>query len=302
MHMKAEHVALGMRISVAERIRYEMHLSWLFIKGDISATIVPTSLFTIAAWHSRSIPLYELVAALGSGLTYFWLYVCIFCVSNQLTGIEEDRLNKPYRPLARGIVSYEGALMRWIVLMALFTFVGWWLDLLGWALLWQAATVLHNFGGWARHWIGKHLVMGAGIVAGLAPAWELVTPLTPIAWRWIILLACTVMLLVAAQDLRDIAGDRVIGRQTLPIVFGEMQTRASLSFGFVLLPAVIYVGLIAPADSTWAALLCSMVPAAMSLWIAARIVLYRTRQADHQTYMLFTYWYCTMMLTAIVVL
>jgi 4-hydroxybenzoate polyprenyltransferase len=291
-----------LKVGAIERIFYELYLSWRFVKGDLSATIVPTTLFTIAAWHSQAGSFQELVAALGWGLLYFWLYVFTFCLSNQLEGIDEDRLNKPSRPLVTGLVSPYGAFVRWAFLMPVFTLLGWWLGVVEWTVLWQAALVLHNFCGWAKHWFGKHLLMGVGIVAGLAPAWELVAPLTPSAWRWIVFLASIILPLIAAQDLRDIAGDRANGRKTFPIVFGEVPTRVMLSVSFALLPLAVHWMLLAPAISIWSMIVCNLVLTSLSLWIATRIMLCRSCQADHRSYTLFTYWYCCVMLSAIVIL
>lgn len=300
--MQAGYPTCDIWLQGLDRIRYELALSWLVIKSDISATLVPTFLFTVAAWSSGAGSLYDLAVALGSGLIYFWLYVLTFCLSNQLVGVDEDRINKPYRPLVVGLVSYRGALLRWGWLMLLFSVVGWWLGVLEWALLWQAASMLHNFGGWARHWFGKHLVMGIGVVAGLAPAWELAEPLTADAWRWIVFLACVILPLIATQDLRDTAGDRAIGRRTFPIVFGERATRLMLGVGFALLPVAVAWVLITPSMLNWQTLLCNAGLTGLSLLIAARVLLYHTRRADQHTYKLFTYWYCCVMASSIVML
>lgn len=302
MQMQAGYPTSAIWLHGFDRIRYELALSWLVIKSDISATLVPTFLFTIAAWSSGPGSLYDLGVALGSGLIYFWLYVLTFCLSNQLVGVDEDRINKPYRPLVVGLVSYRGALLRWGWLMLLFSLVGWWLGVLEWALLWQAASMLHNFGGWARHWFGKHLVMSIGVVAGLAPAWELAAPPTAEAWRWIVFLACVILPLIATQDLRDTSGDRAIGRRTFPIVFGERATRLMLGVGFALLPVAVSWVLIAPSMFNWQTLLCNAGLTGLSLLIAVRVLLYHTRHDDQHTYKLFTYWYCCVMASAIVML
>lgn len=302
MQMQAGYSTSDVWLHGLDRLRYELVLSWLFIKSDISATLVPTLLFTIAAWRSTSDSLYDLVAALASGLIYFWLYVLTFCLSNQLVGVNEDRINKPYRPLVVGLLSYRGALIRWVGLMLLFSAVGWWLGVLEWALLWQAAGMLHNFAGWSRHWFGKHLLMGIGVVVGLVPAWEFAAPLTITAVRWIVFLACAVLLLIATQDLRDTAGDRAIGRRTFPIIFGDWTTRLTLGMGFALLPVAVSWALMAPARLSGPMLMCNAALTALSLLISARVLLCRTRSADQYTYTLFTYWYCCAMASAIVIL
>jgi 4-hydroxybenzoate polyprenyltransferase len=302
MQLKVHFQARSPKVQQIEWLLHEIYLSWLFVKGDISATLVPTFFFTVAAWSNHSGLLSDLVVALGSGLLYFWLYVFTFCLSNQLMGIDEDRINKPYRPLVCRLVSYRGALVRWVVSMIIFTMAGWWLGVLAWTLLWQVAIILHNFCGLAKHWFGKHLLMAVGVICGLAPAWELVAPLTPDAARWILCLACIILPLIATQDLRDTAGDRAIGRRTVPIVFGELPTRIMLCCCFTLLPLVVYFSLMVNVQHVWGALLSTIVLSILSLKIAVRVILFRSRQADQRTYMFFTYWYCCITASAVVVL
>ena len=79
-------------------------------------------------------------------------------------------------------------------------------------------------------------------------AWTFVQPVTPLAWRWILVIAGIIFVLVSAQDLRDMEGDRHIGRRTVPLVFGEQPTRIGLAVGFALLPFVVHSWLITPLD------------------------------------------------------
>lgn len=280
----------------------EVSLSWTFIAGDISSTIIPATLFLTAAWHSQASPIIAWVDAAARGLLYFWLYIYIFCLSNQIAGLEEDRINKPHRPLVRGDVPVAGAWQRWLWSMGAFTVTGWAFGVLPWALLWQAVTVLHNFGGWARPWYGKNLMMALGIVAQLGAAWTLVQPLTPLAWRWILVIAAIIFVVVSAQDLRDMEGDRRIGRRTVPLVFGEQPTRIGLAVAFALLPLVVHSWLIMPSGLTTGALVSDVLLAVMSFVISGRLLLLRSRKADHHTYLLLTYWYCMVLFSAIVVM
>lgn len=281
---------------------YELNVIWQFIWRDVWATIIPGLLFLLAAWHIHPSSGVQLLWVLGCGIVYFLLYILPFALSNQIVGIEEDRINKPDRPLVRGIVSYQGAQVRWVVSMGLFSLVGWWLGVLEWTLLWQVCIIAHNFGGLAKHWIGKNLIMGIGQIAQLGAAWQLITPLTSITWRWILLIAIVSIPLVALQDLRDIDGDRATGRNTFPIAFGETATRIMLSFGFGLLPVATHLGLMMPAENTWMTILCDVALAAISWTIATRVILFRNAKADHHTYMMFLYWYCLVLGSAIFVL
>jgi 4-hydroxybenzoate polyprenyltransferase len=283
-------------------LRQEISLSWQFVVRDLSSAFVPPLLFMIAAWSDQPIAVDQFLLSLGRGALLFAFYVYTFCVANQINGLEEDLLNKPYRPLAAGIVSLQGVQIRWLTSMMIYTALGWQFGVLEWVLLWQAVTVLHNFWGWSRHWFTKNLSMALGIIAQLACAWQLIAPTPPAAWRWILLMSVVIFSLVALQDLRDIVGDRAIGRRTLPLVLGETRTRGLLALGFALLPLVLHFWLLAPAHVVGMLMLYSAALAAFSWIVAARVWLYRTPHADHRTYMLFTYIYCAILATAIVAL
>lgn len=256
----------------------------------------------VAAWRSESGSLSELLVLLPCAVLYFALYIYTFCLSNQITGIDEDLLNKPDRPITSGSVSYNGAQFRYAIGLVLFSLVGWWFGVVEWALLWQVCFILHNEGGWSKHWLGKNFIMGVGTIAELAAAWQLVAPISPDGWRWILVMGGAVASLAHLQDLRDIEGDLANGRNTFPIVFGKIATRVVLCVGFVLVTLAIHLLLMVPAGNTWNVILSDIAVVALSTTIVARIIFCRSTRGDHHTYMLLTYWYCLVLGTAIVVL
>ncbi len=279
----------------------EVYIYWQFNRYDISSAVIPGLLFSLAAWHS-TYTLKNLGEALACGISYFFLYSHVFCISNQIAGLNEDRLNKPDRPLVRGIISLRGAWVRWAIAMLLFVLLGWWLRVLEWALLWQLVLVLHNQAAWAKHWCTKNLAMGLGIMAQLAAGWQMVAPLIPQAWVWIIFPALVMLTHVSIQDLRDMAGDRVVGRRTFPLIFGEKFSRYFLAIGFMLLPLATYQVLIVPAGLGGHTLACYLLMATLNVVIAVRVLCMQSPQADHRSYMLFTYWYCLIPMSAIIIL
>jgi 4-hydroxybenzoate polyprenyltransferase len=285
----------------------EAYLIWQFIWRDVWATIIPGMLFLVAGWQTQPSSFNEFLACCGCGLLYFLLYVYTFDLANQIVGIEEDRINKPDRPLVTGAVSYEGAWVRLIVSMELYTLVGWWLGVLEWTLLWQVSIILLNFYGWNNFWATKNLMMGVGGFTLLAAAWHLGTPNTPIpqsAWIWSLVLHLIAVPLSCVQDMRDIEGDRLIGRKTVPIVFGENTARVLLCLGFIVSPFVTHYGygLIVAAENNLNVILCDFALVAINWTIAVRVISCRSPQADHRTYMIFLYWYCFSIASAIVVL
>ncbi|MCS6881395.1 MAG: UbiA family prenyltransferase [Oscillochloridaceae bacterium] len=301
MHAPASfHTAF--RLRWLEAARSEAVLHWKFNRYDVAATFIPGLLFVLAAWHVGQADWMALPSTLLWGALYFWLYCSVFCISNQLAGEHEDRLNKPDRPLPSGLVTRRGAWARWFVVMGLFALAGWRLGVLEWALLWQTVLTLHNQGGWSRHYATKNLAMVLGAIAQLAAAWQMVRPLTPTAWDWILVLALPLLTHVSLQDLRDVAGDRAVGRRTLPIVFGEWPSRLFLAGAFAALPLATHFVLLAPLGPRPDVVALDVLLAAFCLVIAGRILWLRYPAADHRTYMLYNYWYCFTLAAAIVVL
>jgi 4-hydroxybenzoate polyprenyltransferase len=283
---------------------FELYLSYRFTWRDLSATVIPNLIMVIAAlryrgdWSAATV-----LSALGRTLLYFWLYIYAFCLANQLAGVDEDRSNKPDRPIAAGLVSTEGAQRRWTLIMVLFPIVGWWFGILKWTVLWQVCIILHNFYGFSKHWFPKNMIiMPVGLVALMAPAWELVTPLSPIAWRWIVVLAVMLALTIHLQDLRDIKGDGLIGRKTLPLDWGERNARIALFITFLLRAVVVHFLLMAPLGFTLAVIVCDLLLVAMDIITAIRIITSSSPRKDHKTYMLYTYHHCLAMAVMIVVL
>lgn len=280
----------------------ELYLWFQVVKYDLAASTIPANIFMLAIWYTHSGVWQELPLIFLRGLVYFFLYIFTFCLSNQLSGVEEDRLNKPDRPLIRGLVTYRGGRVRWAASMILYTLVGSWFGVLRWTLLWQASTILHNRFGWAKHWFTKNLIMFLGTFAQLAAAWELITPLNMAGWRWVLTMALGVFFLVGLQDLRDVAGDKKSDRRTLPIVYGMKPVRIALAIGFVAQAFVVHALLVVPAGLSILHWSCSVILGLGSFFIAYRILLYHTPNADHHTYMLYNYWYCLALAFAFILL
>ncbi|WP_216893125.1 UbiA family prenyltransferase [Nocardia alni] len=278
----------------------EARICWSFTRRDLSATVIPATIFAIAAWAHTGHQALSLLVVAVKCLVYFWLYIYTFNLSNQLIGIEEDRLNKPERPLVTGLVTPRGAWWRLAIVTALFLAAGAALGVLWWTLLWVAAWVFHNHLGGARRFWGKNAAMVAGTIAQLAAAWQIVTPLSTPAWTWILAIAVPLGLLVSLQDLRDVQGDLAIGRRTAVTVFGDRACRYVFAVAFAVYPFGLYALLYR--HTIWPAVALGGVCAAVAFTIAYRVVAMRTPRADHRTYMLYTYWYCLTLASAVAAL
>ena len=80
----------------------------------------------------------------------------------------------------------------------------------------------------------------------LCAAWEMAVPLTPAVWHGVLTIAGFVAITSPIQDFRDIAGDRVMGRKTLPIAWRERRLVRRV-------PGYIYRNRRLPPDCRWLA-------------------------------------------------
>ncbi|KAJ8507736.1 hypothetical protein ONZ45_g9926 [Pleurotus djamor] len=264
----------------------ELDLFLAFSWRDWSATLIPGLIVALGATKHASLPPLHAVAF----IPWVTAFIYFFNLSNQVTGLEEDRINKPDRPLVTGKVSIEGAKRRWVTCVACF---------LGIAakngrqvpetLMWIAITGVLCLIPAGGHWFVKNTVgMMLGAWAFIGGTYKAVAVPTAEIQRFMLVVGLWVGVMAQAQDLRDIEGDRAIGRKTLPVAIGEARSR----FVITLLMIPLGYGIL------WAGGVAAEAPI---LLLAAHAVLgYRITsgkgaQYDHKTYMLFTYLFCAVL-------
>ncbi len=279
----------------------EIQLNWCFIRRDLLVSLVPGTLFGTTALLNYPVnSSFELVGVLLKEVIYCWLCITTFCISSQLVGIEEDRLNKPDRPLVVGAVSPIGAKWRWIIGMAALTSFAAITGTLLWALTWQIGCLIYDYAGGSKHWYGKTLLGGIGVTSEIGAAWQLVEPTMPaLVWRWIAVIGLYLITLMAVQDLRDVAGDRAVGRRTMPLVFGERRSRWAIALGYFGFPIVVHYVLMVPVGLSFGVLVWDFGLAGFAVTIGLRTLIWRNPQADHRTYVGFTVLLCAYLAASI---
>ena len=289
----------------------ELYITWLTIRRDILASIIPASLFIMVSYRSSS-DIWrwdETVSVVLQGFLYFGLYIWSFCLGNQIVGVDEDRLNKPDRPIPAGFITLNGAWYRFILANLMFPAVAYYLggsSLVIWAVSWQALSIAYNFGGLDQHWFGKNIIfITFGSIVQTVPAWLLAQPLSVLAWQWILGIAIGCGVTLHLQDFRDVEGDRAIGRVTLPVQIGLKASRwlMALCIG-VLLPLFMHWMLF---NSIYGRgydellVLVELGLMAMNIFVAVRTLALTTPRDDHYTYQTHCLWLCACIGSGIVV-
>ncbi|KAL7750727.1 ATP-dependent RNA helicase dbp4 [Sorochytrium milnesiophthora] len=216
---------------------------YLFTKTDIHNIVLPGCTLNAVVHAYYGVATID-TALLSVAKTFLWGYLGLLCcdIANQLMGMEEDRINKPFRPLITGQISVPGAIRLLVVSQVLFVAVAYKLGVLWSALSLTAAYCLYNFTSVDRHWVGKNACNGWGygcyfsagawiafydIAAASAPA------LPPAGMQSFICALVVVNVLniffsITIQDLRDVDGDLKSERVTQNLAWGELPARVYL--------------------------------------------------------------------------
>ncbi|KAF9889988.1 hypothetical protein FE257_006668 [Aspergillus nanangensis] len=155
-----------------------------------------------------------------------FLFAYTFDILNQITSVEEDTLNKPYRPIPAGLLSIRGAKWRlilswigcypviWIVSGKEATFI---------QFTWKLWTLFCYVWPRINHWFFRNTFAGIGTYMMYRWINIIVTNHVPNAEMWYgydLLFALFVNTTCQLQEFHDVDGDRKAGRRTLAVILG----------------------------------------------------------------------------------
>ncbi|KAJ7677970.1 UbiA prenyltransferase [Mycena polygramma] len=271
---------------ICDAIDHELRVFWGFTWRDWSSSLFPATIYTIAALRSLdSVPNELIIRSHIRCTVYFLLYIYSFDIANQINGVPEDLINKPDRPLPSGLVTVQGAYIRWYITTAAHLVVGAAWGVLPWTALWVLITIYSSFLGGDKHWTTKNLIfMSFGSFSLLQAAWGLVTPNDSHQSWWALLLSGVVGVVVNVQDMRDVEGDRIAGRRTLPIILGR-NFRWVMSAIICATPFVCWL-------LDFMVGYCGLGLALSMFYLAYRVFTGGSKEYDHRSYMILTYIYC----------
>ncbi|MEU6708136.1 UbiA family prenyltransferase [Streptomyces wuyuanensis] len=261
---------------------------------DVLAALLPAVLFTAVACVHYGIDAVGTTLHVATSVVLFSLYLYVFNASNQARSVTEDMANKPYRPVPRGLISPTGAMRRFWCAMAIYTLLGWLTGTLIWVVLWQTVVIGLNLWSLPRHyWVLKPVAMGLGLVVQLAAAWQIVAPPNTVIWSWVLTIAVAFVLPMPFEDVRDMDGDRQIGRRTLPLSVGHWPVRIGFAVTMTALPLALYLLLFRFSHASPITIAACTAVVVIASWSAViRSLLFRTAPADRATYLIYTFTYC----------
>ena len=278
----------------------EAKMIWRLSKSDLLACLPPQVGFSVSAHMYAGKSIAELPITILRAIVISTLFQLSFMFPNQIVGVEEDRLNKPNRPIPSGLLSVRGAYIRWVAIIVLYcatTYLLGGIALMQWALAWVCHGIIYNFSNLSQFWLTKNEVsMTTGVYIQMSEAWQHVTPINSEANRFIMITSIMMGIMFHTQDLRDCCGDAKRGRLTLPLCIGIWPTRVYLCSCFAVTPIVVNKLLVLQSSALgWVA---QIVLALLNWILIVRLLLLRLPSQDNVTYQLFCVWFVLVNCTA----
>ncbi|KAK8029814.1 hypothetical protein PG993_011105 [Apiospora rasikravindrae] len=272
-----------------------IRILWGFIESDFLTFAIPNSVFGLlgALAGSRLLegppPLPVEVLRRSPAVLFFNLYsLLIFDLANQYPpqSVEEDRVNKPWRPIPSGLITSEQARQAMLLTAPACLVANYMLGLWNEGLLVQVLSYYYNElnggGGLFRDAI---IAVSYGLAnrssLKLATGPENVVSVSGHAWTAVV--SGIILTTMHIQDLKDQRGDKKLGRKTLPLFLGDGVCRIALA---ILIPfwSLFNVGFwkLGFMPSSSYCLLAAL--------ISQRLITKREKQEDARTWRLWCFW------------
>ena len=333
--------------SAFSSILYFLNTLYLFTKSDFKTFIIPDAFFGLFGMLSGPVmstpatptnlpvnlqpKLTNILYCFPAGLLWAWLNCLLFDIANQRLpdAVEEDRINKPHRPIPAGRIS--SAVATRLLLFgfpAVFGFCLLWLGSAEEALMLTMFSYLYNDLGGSERYVVRNLLLAGMYVTyccgcvrvaiGVAPlvpvsslpflsaVWgyrggsdDISTTTTTLtlnhaAHKWIGVIYLVIFTTMQIQDVKDQEGDRVRGRSTIPLALGDGLARYSIA-----IPVLIW-SIVGP--TFWSlGYLGYVAPIVLGLNVAGRLLYWRGGQdgavaADTTTWKWWALWHSSLYL------
>lgn len=274
---------------------------WGFTESDFATFVLPDTAFgilgalaTIPLTDANQPSMLMVLQRLPAVVVFNWSNLLIFDLANQRSpdSVAEDYVNKPWRPIPRGKITTEQTRRLMLVTVPLSLYLNHYLGVWGQGILIHLITWLYNDLRGSDEVAVRELLIAIGyamfnggslqIASGCSQAQgDCELNSQGIAWTGII--SAVIFTTMQVQDLKDQEGDRLRGRRTVVLFFGERVSRGSIAF-FVIFWSVTcaYFWQL----RWWGFAL----PVAQGLFVAWRVVTRYSQDEDRQTWKLWCLW------------
>ncbi|KAI0302810.1 UbiA prenyltransferase family [Multifurca ochricompacta] len=274
-------MVVGFLLRVFSAVLYYLHTAILFTWTDYKTIFLPITVFACATAPVRSF------TDLLQCWVWVWFHQLLCNVSNQARSREEDRLNRPWRPLPSGRISESQAYaLRWAtVLLCIFISSIYDQDLVLTTLGLVVTTFIYDELGAAGNVIGKALCTAGGYASFELGATTIIGAnheMDSVSVTAVIISGILIFTAIQAQDFPDVEGDKAVGRMTFPIYAPELSRLLTL---FATVAWSIFLSWfwgVGPISTT--------AFISFGIHVGMRYYLWRTLEADRKSYLIFNVW------------
>lgn len=219
-------------------------------------------------------------------ILFNWCFTLVFDLSNQhgRESIEEDKLNKPWRPIPTGRATSDEARRAILVVAPVALALSYYLE------VWTQGTVILIL-----NWLYNDVKGGDELVRDpiISIAFSMFNSvsiqitagreLSELGVVWTGMRSSVILTTMQVQDLKDQAGDKIRGRRTLPLFAGDRVSRMSI--------AVLVAFWTWACGYFWNLSLCSYhIPGLLALVVILRVIPRRTAEEDARTWKWWCFW------------
>ncbi|QIX00160.1 hypothetical protein AMS68_005677 [Peltaster fructicola] len=253
---------------------------FLFGKSDIPAAALPTIAVALVLTGLPGIP------AFATGILWLEIHLLAFQIKNQIDGIDEDRVAKPYRPLPAGRLSLQTAKQLYYTFFVLMLLIGALTKTLTCTLTYTAMILAYNEGRLAEFPLSKNILAAGGLICycwGVTVIFDQGLPLHGYKLLAVTLLGAIFATTGHASDFRDRTADALMGRKTIPLLLPPRLARWSLA----VLIALWTAGLMC----LWQPpVLASITFTMLAVWTLVGFVASHDEKDDRKSYVLYGFW------------
>ncbi|KAJ5179267.1 hypothetical protein N7492_002477 [Penicillium capsulatum] len=288
----------GQASSTSRSLPFHLKTLWLISRSDVAPVLVPHCIAGLAnlqsGWvlgsNQPAADVTQLIIRLGCMAIWIWLNLLSLDLANQRLdeSVEEDSINKPWRPIPAGRLSQnEARHLQMLVIPATLGFSyfagGLQESYVMIALNWiynDLGAANENF--WLRNLMNAlgfmDFIVGASVVAGGPGA-----VLSHSGWLWVAMMGGCIFTTISLQDLYDQEGDSLRDRKTAPLVLGDLTCRVMVSVAVLgwSLATPFYLGFTLPKLA---------ILMLLSMTIVGRTFAFRSAASDRRTFKIWCLW------------
>ncbi|MCJ1466620.1 hypothetical protein MMC07_005240, partial [Pseudocyphellaria aurata] len=278
---------------------YHAYTMYLFTCDNLVGIVVLGYMFAVPSalcgqklGFGANMGLLEILRKTPAVLIWSWTHLLMFQLQNQHTpaAIQEDRINKAWRPLPTGRLTTAEASWLMYAMYPIVILLSVYSGGLGPCLLGTFTCIWYNEWQGAESPFLRTFLNAVGFSCFLAGPLEVLVVGSrdsllnhPRATQWLALLAVANFTTIHTQDFRDLDGDRLRSRRTVPLVVGDNLAR------WIVVAAVILCSGLAPAF--WhLGVMGSLLPASTGSVMVCNLLWNKTREGDGLSWKLWPFW------------